>query len=1734
MAGLCCLCSVSWAQTTNEQFCEALDITSDCPTFSTSDDSSAPWLVSTRTSAGTGSKPLRDATGGKALRSGMAGDSERSCLSVTLQRPVRVAFRWRVSSERFGDYLHYIDDGQRDPPLPFPLKGDKFLSGFLDESWRDASFDYSGSGDIDIEWCYIKDMNITLLNSDDAGYLDRLQITSLLTADVVVSPSQVRLTEGGSATFTISLDETPQSNVAVNLVVPEESMGDIAVSSTQVILSPGQPTMTATITVREDDETEVGETHVVRAQSPVAAATVITVIIPPEPLPQASLCAALDISEGCPTFSISEDSSATWSAKAVGGSSIGGDALLSGMIDHSQRSCLSVTLQRPVRVAFRWRVSSEARFDRLRYIDDGQRSRATPDVATGAKFLSGDLAWRDASFDYFDRGPIDIEWCYIKDEGGSLRDDAGYLDRLQITQLPSGLIALPSQVELSEGGSATFTLSLDETPQSNVAVSLTVPTESSSDITVSPEQVTLSPGQPTMTVTIRAIEDGNAEGRETHVVQAQSSDFGIVRITVITSPDPLLQTQLCAALDVNEEDCPAFSFPNDNSAPWSLSADSDAIGGTALRSGMVGLNQRSCLSATLQRPVRVAFRWRVSSIGLDYLHYIDDGRRNPIVSADPMTGLGFATGTKFLSGDVAWRDASFDYLGGGDIDIEWCYIKKSRSSAGDDAGFLDRLRVVEPLNLIIMPSQVLLPEGSSVAFTLSLDMIPQSNVTVSLTVPAESSGDITVSPAQVILSPGQPTMTATIRAIEDDNAEERETHVVRALGPITGSAAVTVITPLEPLPTQASLCAALDLNEGGCPEFSSSDDSLAFWSASTATGAAGGVALRSGMIGDSQRSCLRATLQGPVRLSFRWRVSSQEGGDYLRYIDDGRRNPALPVDATGARFLSGDAAWRDASFDYPDSGPIDIEWCHIKNGSGSAGDDAGYLDRLRIIPLDDSIIVTPSRVELPEGSSATITLSLDETPQFNVTVKLTVPEESISDIAVSPIQAVLSPDRPSIAIAVSAIKDDNEETRETHVILARSPIAASTMITVITPPDPTLRALLCAALDLDEKDCPTLSTSDDSPSIWSASAVSGATRGTALRSGTVGDGQRSCLRATLQRPARVAFRWRVSSQAIFDYLHYIDDGRRNPVTGSVATGDKFLSGDVAWRDASFEYFGNGPVDIEWCYIKDGAIAGGEDAGYLDRLRITQLNEVAAAPPQVLLPEGSSATITLSLDEALESDVTVKLTVPAESANDIAVSPAQVILSAGQSTAPIAVTAIEDSNAEPRETHVVRLRGPTAAPTVITVITSPDPLPQAPLCAALDIGEKDCPTLSTSDGSSAVWSVVTDNDAIGGAALRSGAVSDNQRSCLSATLQQQRPVRVSFRWRVSSQEGADHLRYIDDGRRGPVTGGVATGDSFLSGDVAWRDASFDYLGDGPVDIEWCHIKDGSGAGGDDAGFLDRLRIAELLGSLTVAPSQVLLPEGGSAALTLSLDMALESDATVKLTVPTESAGDIIVSPAQVVLSAGQSTAPITVAAIEDDDAEARETHTVNARSPVALSTMITVITSPDPLPQDSLCAALDIAEGCPTLSTGDDSPAIWSPSTVSGAIGGVALRSGAIDHNQRSCLRAAIQGPASVSFRWRVSSQQRADYLHYIDDGRLPLARPTAATGAKFLSGNVESWRDASFEYPESGPIDIQWCYIKNGSGVSGDDAGFLDQLRITRPSSSLNLKVRVYLEGALQ
>ncbi len=96
----------------------------------------------------------------------------------------------------------------------------------------------------------------------------------------------------------------------------------------------------------------------------------------------------------------------------------------------------------------------------------------------------------------------------------------------------------------------------------------------------------------------------------------------------------------------------------------------------------------------------------------------------------------------------------------------------------------------------------------------------------------------------------------------------------------------------------------------------------------------------------------------------------------------------------------------------------------------------------------------------------------------------------------------------------------------------------------------------------------------------------------AARSGAIGNFGYSVLTTRVLGPGTVRFRWKVSSQAGFDFLRFSVDG----------VDVQSISGEVDWKQISVPV-GPGPHQIEWRYSKDGSISAGSDAGWVDHLEV---------------------------------------------------------------------------------------------------------------------------------------------------------------------------------------------------------------------------------------------------------------------------------------------------------------------------------------------------------------------------------------------------------------------------------------------------------------------------------------------------------------------------------------------------
>jgi hypothetical protein len=126
-----------------------------------------------------------------------------------------------------------------------------------------------------------------------------------------------------------------------------------------------------------------------------------------------------------------------------------------------------------------------------------------------------------------------------------------------------------------------------------------------------------------------------------------------------------------------------------------------------------------------------------------------------------------------------------------------------------------------------------------------------------------------------------------------------------------------------------------------------------------------------------------------------------------------------------------------------------------------------------------------------------------------------------------------------------------------------------------------------------------------------------------------------------------------------------------------------------------------------------------------------------------------------------------------------------------------------------------------------------------------------------------------------------------------------------------------------------------------------------------------------------------------------------------------------------------------------------------------------------------------------------CSVLD---ACPLVFK---SLGPWSEDASTQTLGGSSAKSAAIADNGTTSLQTWVQGPGTLSFQWRVSSEGGYDFLRFNVDGLIPAAVAP-------ISGNV-SWTQVTLNLP-AGTHFLQWIYAKDGGASSGADAGWVDQV----------------------
>lgn len=313
------------------------------------------------------------------------------------------------------------------------------------------------------------------------------------------------------------------------------------------------------------------------------------------------------------------------------------------------------------------------------------------------------------------------------------------------------------------------------------------------------------------------------------------------------------------------------------------------------------------------------------------------------------------------------------------------------------------------------------------------------------------------------------------------------------------------------------------------------------------------------------------------------------------------------------------------------------------------------------------------------------------------------------------------------------------------------------------------------------------------------------------------------------------------------------------------------------------------------------------------------------------------------------------------------------------------------------------------------------------------------------------------------AVKSGRITHDQQSWIETTVTG--PDTMVFFWRVSSEGCCDGISLTLDGRER----------SQIRGEIGWQMERLN-IPNGEHEVRWTYFKDGSVDTGEDAGYLDRVILAsQIEAPVIISPSETLAV----------IDEPFEFQV--------ETLGDPIAFSAEGLptgLSIDSATGLITgVPTVIENATVAISASNANGSADAVLTISVTA----------SFIDALD----SPFARFGPEpAPAPWFSQTRVTHDGSDAVQSGDIGDGEATWMSAVFQGPTTLTFWWRVSSEEGFDVLRLELDGEEQFS----------ISGNVP-WQERSVEIPE-GTHTVRIGYVKDGSVSEGQDAGWVDEASI--------------------
>src|SRR5438309_8995053 len=140
---------------------------------------------------------------------------------------------------------------------------------------------------------------------------------------------------------------------------------------------------------------------------------------------------------------------------------------------------------------------------------------------------------------------------------------------------------------------------------------------------------------------------------------------------------------------------------------------------------------------------------------------------------------------------------------------------------------------------------------------------------------------------------------------------------------------------------------------------------------------------------------------------------------------------------------------------------------------------------------------------------------------------------------------------------------------------------------------------------------------------------------------------------------------------------------------------------------------------------------------------------------------------------------------------------------------------------------------------------------------------------------------------------------------------------------------------------------------------------------------------------------------------------------------------------------------------------------------------------------------------------------------PTLGEGLDATqmvwttggnAAWFGQTNTTHDGVDAGQSGPIADNQQTWMQTSVTGPVTVSFWWKVDSEQDFDLLQFFIDG----------VEQANISGNVD-WQHQIYRIVATGTHALRWSFTDDYSVTVGSNAAWIDQIQMLPPAPVISV-----------